>query len=77
MKRNIQNLKKRGSEVIKHNERCDLNVEELLQLMEDFKRLAIEQGSFDAVWETIGDAFHIGIAVGVSIEKRRNKKTSA
>ena len=42
----------------------DLTVGQLQELLENFKRIEAEQGSFDAVHKTALLAFNMGIAAG-------------
>lgn len=77
MDRNIQTFKERGKEIMRHNERRDLTIGEFQQLLENFRQIEWEQGTFDALWTTIDDAFYLGVAVGESIKKKNNKKASA
>jgi len=74
MNRNIQKYVERGGEIIRRNERRDLTTGELRQFLDNFDKIALEKGAFDAVWSTVETAFHLGIAVGAKCENKRLKK---
>jgi len=74
MRRDIQNFVERGEKIIRMNERCDLTIGEFHQLLDNFKRVEAEKGTFDAVWEAIVDSFLIGVAVGAGCENKKQAK---
>lgn len=75
MKRDIENFKERGKEIIERNERCDLTIGEFRQLLDNFIQIAAEQSTFDAVWKTVEDTFLLGVAVGAGCESRRQRRS--
>lgn len=62
--RDIKKQSQQGQALLEKNNRLDLTLGELDQFFEAFNQTAREKGISEAVWNTIGDAFKMGLAVG-------------
>ncbi len=64
MKRNVLQQAEKGKEVLKKHPNAELRVSELHQFFTAFEETAKEKGSYDALWDAVGNAFYMGVAVG-------------
>lgn len=60
MARNVEKQIQIGKDIISDNPRMALDVNELKQLLEPVKGT----GSLDELWELVGRAFYMGVAIG-------------
>ncbi len=63
--RNVQKTADKGREILQKRDRLDLTVGELNQFYEAFNEKAKKDGIYNALWDTIGDAYKMGIVVGM------------
>ena len=63
--RDVKKTANKGRAIIKKRNRLDLTNEELNQFYEAFNEKVKTTGVYDALWDTIGDAYKMGIAVGM------------
>lgn len=63
--RNVKKTADKGREILRKKDRLDLTVGELNQFYEAFNEKVKTTGVYDALWDTIGDAYKMGIAVGM------------
>ncbi len=73
MKRNIEKTIERGHEIIQQNERFDLCLSELEELI---KSAYHEEKNEIDLFEIVSSAFLVGIAVGNRISKKKDEQTA-
>ena len=64
MKRNVLQQAEKGKEILKKHPNAELRLSELDQFFTAFEEKTKEKGCYDALWDAIGNAFHMGVAVG-------------
>lgn len=62
--RDIKKQAEQGGAFLRKHERADLTVSELYQFFDSYKEDAENVGHYDALWNLIGNAFKMGVAVG-------------
>ena len=62
--RNVKKQAQEGRKIIRKKDRIDLSYDEMKQILDTFAEKQKTVGTFDALWETVSDAFLMGIAVG-------------
>ena len=63
-KRDVLQQAEKGRKVLEKHPNADLSISELNQFFTAFDETAKVKGYYDALWDAIGNAFKMGVAVG-------------
>lgn len=70
--RNVEKNIMEGQKIVKNNDRLDLYGTDMQTFFNQFKDISEKKNSYDALWEVIGNAYYMGLAVGTRNGVRGN-----